>query len=238
MAWLSSSSPRPPAAPAAAKPKKQRNPAEEDAALRKKYRIRVKGAGAPGPLRGFNDLQERYRVKTCLLKALQDRGFTAPSPVQRQAVPALLEGRDFMACAPTGSGKTLAYLLPVLDALCKVKKPKRGRLRALVVLPTKPLAQQIWREFQKCGAGSRVRGAALVSKGVEKGTDLGKVDVLFATPLRLGHMVQRGAVDLSGVRYLVLDEADKMLQDDGQEDGFLAQVDALLGACSHRKIVR
>ena len=118
-------------------------------ALRKKYKIRIRDAGGEGrcppPLSsGFGELAARYPGRGCgkmLLGRLAEAGFETPTPIQRQAIPALLENRELLAVAPTGSGKTLAFLLPIICAL-RSKDDTKGGPRALLLSPTKELAQQ------------------------------------------------------------------------------------------------
>ena len=211
--------------------------AEQDSALRNFYRIRAKGAGplAP-PLRSFACLQGRLRARWLLEALRQSRApsLDAPTPVQRQAIPSLLEGRDLIVGAPTGSGKTLAYLVPLLEHLAAPTDGggDGGGPRALVVLPTTPLAQQVHRELRRLAGRRRVRSLLLTSKAAEKAGDFERFDVLVAAPLRLAHALEAGTLDLSRVTRLVLDEADKVF-----EEGFLPQVDAVLRGLTHPGLV-
>jgi len=154
--------------------------------------------------------------------------------VQRQAIPSLLEGRDLIVGAPTGSGKTLAYLVPLLEHLAAPTDGggAGGGPRALVVLPTTPLAQQVHRELRRLAGRRRVRSLLLTSKAAEKAGDFERFDVLVAAPLRLAHALEAGTLDLSRVTRLVLDEADKVF-----EEGFLPQVDAVLRGLTHPGLV-
>ena len=155
------------------------------------------------------------------LAAVERMGYDAPTPVQEQSIPYILEGRDVIAAASTGTGKTAAVLLPTLSTLPRVKG--RGRApRVCVVSPTRELAQQISRT---CMQISRKTGhfVTTVYGGTPYGPQIrelrGGTDVLIATPGRLNDLMDRGVVDLSEVSVLVLDEADRML-----DMGFLPDV--------------
>lgn len=152
-----------------------------------------------------------------------------PTPVQRQAVPCLLAGRELLAVAQTGSGKTLAFLLPILLAL---KSHAPGGIRALVLSPTRELAAQTARVWSRLSPGRRLR-AALLTKAAAAGADFCALDLLIATPARLGPLLGAGRLALAQVRLLILDEADKLF-----ELGFLEQIDAALAACTHPDLTR
>jgi ATP-dependent RNA helicase DDX52/ROK1 len=148
---------------------------------RKRWNIRVSGAGAghcPAPLRDFADLVERYDgAGRRLLARLGEAGFAEPTPIQRQAVPLLLEGNDLLAVAPTGSGKTLAFLLPILVGLSageggdRERRARKGP-RALLLSPAKELAQQSFRVLKLLarGTGGSLRYAPRPSANCEKTT--------------------------------------------------------------------
>ncbi|MEQ9570033.1 MAG: DEAD/DEAH box helicase, partial [Longimicrobiales bacterium] len=146
-----------------------------------------------------------------LLKAVDALGFTEPTPIQTQAIPPALQGRDILGCAATGSGKTAAFLLPILQDL---RSRARGSTRALVLAPTRELALQICEEFQALARFTDVRATAVFggvninpqTRALRKG-----VDVVVATPGRLLDHFSQGNAPLEGLEYLVLDEADRML---------------------------
>ncbi len=161
------------------------------------------------------------------LAAVDRLGYENPTPVQEQAIPLVLEGRDLIAAASTGTGKTAAFLLPVLSVLPRVKG--RGRApRVLVVSPTRELAQQIART---CMQIARKTGhfVTTVFGGTSYGPQIkelrGGTDVLIATPGRLKDLMARGVVDLGSIGVLVLDEADRML-----DMGFLPDVTTIVEA--------
>ncbi|WP_048861545.1 DEAD/DEAH box helicase, partial [Acidisphaera rubrifaciens] len=150
-----------------------------------------------------------------LLRALDAEGYTTPTPIQAQAIPPALTGRDILGIAQTGTGKTAAFALPILHRLAAgARAPRPNTCRALILSPTRELAGQIQESFRTYGAGMR-----LSSTVVFGGVPLGKqervmargVDVLVATPGRLLDLIGRRAVNLRETEILVLDEADQML---------------------------
>ena len=150
-----------------------------------------------------------------LLKATHAAGFVEPKPIQEQAIPAQLAGRDILGIAQTGSGKTAAFALPILSriiALGTRRSPKTAR--ALILAPTRELAVQIEETVKLLAKGAHI-STALVLGGVSRNSQVRKmqpgVDVLVATPGRLTDLVREGAIKLSETRWLVLDEADRML---------------------------
>ncbi len=150
-----------------------------------------------------------------LLKALTTEGYVTPTPIQMQAIPHVMQGRDVQGIAQTGTGKTAAFALPILHRLMANKiQPKPRSCRVLVLSPTRELASQIVESFRSYGRNAGLR-TALVFGGVPKGRQVkamqGGVDVLVATPGRLLDLMHDGAVQLGSVEVLVLDEADHML---------------------------
>ncbi len=150
-----------------------------------------------------------------LLKTTAAAGFDSPKPIQVQAIPPYLSGRDILGVAQTGSGKTAAFALPILTkivALGSKRLPKTAR--ALILAPTRELAVQIEDTVKLLSKGLHI-STALVLGGVSRGAQIKRiapgVDVLVATPGRLTDLVREGAVNLSETRWLVLDEADRML---------------------------
>lgn len=143
---------------------------------------------------------------------LARNGFTKPTPVQAQAIPPALAGRDVVATAQTGTGKTLAFVLPIVELLAKA--PRAPGVSAVVLTPTRELAIQIEETFTRLAAGSGIRAATVVG-GLNENAQLKAVhngaQVLVATPGRLCDFLKRKLVKLGSVRLLVLDEADRML---------------------------
>lgn len=162
-------------------------------------------------------------LRSSLLRGIDDLGFTTATPIQTDAIPPALEGRDVLACAATGSGKTAAFLLPILERLAD--KP-RGTTRALVLAPTRELAIQILADFEDLAKHTEMRGAAVyggvgMNPQIEAFRD--GVDIVMATPGRLLDHFQRGNAPLKGLEVLVLDEADRML-----DMGFLPDIRRVL----------
>ncbi len=147
--------------------------------------------------------------------ALKRANFTQPTPIQNQAIPMALQGHDIMGLAQTGTGKTLAFGLPLIDhLLAQPGKPAPKTAKALILAPTRELVNQIAESLRNLTKKTKIRVATVVG-----GQSIGKqisflargTDILVATPGRLIDLMERGAVDLSSVRHLVLDEADQML---------------------------
>lgn len=156
-----------------------------------------------------------FGLSAPLLKALEEQNYTQPYPIQEQAIPVILKGRDVLGIAQTGSGKTAGFALPILE-LYKDSPPSENRhIKVLVLVPTRELAVQIAEVFQVLGAKlpQKIRTLAVyggVSVNIQM-IQLQGVEILVATPGRLLDLINSKAVHLSAVKTLVLDEADKML---------------------------
>jgi ATP-dependent RNA helicase RhlE len=162
-------------------------------------------------------------LHSTLVRGIEDLGFVRPTPIQSQAIPHALEGRDLLACAATGSGKTAAFLLPILHQL--MEQP-RGTTRALVLAPTRELALQILDDLNGLARHTGLKAAAVhggVSMGPQEKAFRKGADVIIATPGRLLDHFQYDYASLSGLEYLVLDEADRML-----DMGFLPDIRRVL----------
>ncbi len=150
-----------------------------------------------------------------LLRAVADQGYTIPTPIQAESIPAVLSGSDVMATAQTGTGKTAGYALPLLQNLSyEFRKQDKPRIRALIMTPTRELADQVCTDIQRYGEHLHLRCTAVfggVNIKSQKIRLKRGVDILVATPGRLLDLKSQGCVDLSGVEILVLDEADRML---------------------------
>ena len=165
-----------------------------------------------------------------LVRTVAEEGYTAPTPVQSEAIPLVLQGRDLLAAAQTGTGKTAAFALPILDRLRKHANtsfsPARHPVRSLILVPTRELAMQVDQSFQTYGRTVPLR-STVVYGGVpiEPQTKAlrGGVEILVATPGRLLDHVGQNNVNLSQVEILVLDEADRML-----DMGFLPDIRKIL----------
>ncbi len=159
---------------------------------------------------------ESLGLMTELLRAVSDKGYNVPTPIQQQAIPLILEGRDIMGGAQTGTGKTAGFTLPLLQRLMASGKTEKGRrpLRALVLTPTRELAAQVAESVDTYGKYLPLKSTVIFG-GVSINPQIQKlrngIDILVATPGRLlDHMGQK-TIDLSKVDILVLDEADRML---------------------------
>ncbi len=158
-----------------------------------------------------------------LLRGVKELGFTRPTPIQEQAIPPALEGKDVLACAMTGSGKTAAFLLPILHRL---HGKRRGTTRALILTPTRELAAQIDQHLTQLAMHTPISGASViggVGMGPQEHAFRSGVDVLVATPGRLLDHLKQPYAKLDGLEILVLDEADRML-----DMGFLPDIKRVL----------
>ena len=160
-----------------------------------------------------------------ILSALHEQGYRQPSPIQEKAIPPALEGRDVLGCAQTGTGKTCAFAAPILQRLSQVTEPAHP-IRALILTPTRELAIQIGENFEAYGKKLPLR-TAVIFGGVGQGPQVERlkkgVDILVATPGRLGDLYQQKLLDLSQIQIFVLDEADRML-----DMGFIHDVKKIL----------
>ena len=150
-----------------------------------------------------------------ILNALTKQGYTEPTPIQQQAIPYVLEGRDVMGCAQTGTGKTAAFAIPIIQRIHASKQTDNSnKIRSLIVTPTRELAIQIEESFKNYGSELKLRYTVIFG-GVNQSQQVNRlkngVDVLIATPGRLLDLIQQGFVKLSDLEIFVLDEADRML---------------------------
>ncbi len=163
----------------------------------------------------FNDLG----LSAVLTAKCSQMGYKEPTPIQQRAIPAIIEGRDIIACAETGTGKTAAFLLPIINKL--IDGPKRPGVRVLILSPTRELANQT-EEFCRKMAPKGVTCTAIIGgSGYKRQMDSlrGGANIVIATPGRLIDLMDQGAVDFRGLTHLVLDEADRML-----DMGFLPSI--------------
>jgi len=149
-------------------------------------------------------------------KALQEEGYTTPTPIQANAIPIILERRDLLGCAQTGTGKTAAFAIPMLQLLHSnpINRSERSRIRALILTPTRELAIQIGESFTAYGRHTSVKSTVIFGGvGQKPQTDAIQrgVDVLIATPGRLIDLINQGFIKLNQLEFFILDEADRML---------------------------
>ena len=168
----------------------------------------------------FSDLG----LSDALLRAVADSGYDTPTPIQRQAIPSVLMGKDIIAIAQTGTGKTASFVLPMIDILAEGRS-RALMPRSLILEPTRELAQQVAENFEKYGKNHKLSMALLIG-GVSMGDQMAAlekgVDVLIATPGRLMDLFARGKILLSGCAMLVIDEADRML-----DMGFIPDIETI-----------
>ncbi|HIP79164.1 MAG TPA: DEAD/DEAH box helicase, partial [Kiloniellaceae bacterium] len=161
-----------------------------------------------------------------VLKAVEEVGYSTPTPIQEKAIPVVLMGRDVLGCAQTGTGKTAGFTLPMIDILSSGRA--RARMpRSLIIAPTRELAAQVSENFELYGKYGKLSMALLIggSSFVEQEQKLDRgVDVLIATPGRLIDLFERGKILLADVKILVIDEADRML-----DMGFMPDVERIVG---------
>ncbi len=166
---------------------------------------------------------EAFNLHPTVLSALKAVGYKTPTPIQAQAIPKVLEGKDVLGLAQTGTGKTAAFALPILHRL---SSGPRGHVRALIVAPTRELAEQIKENFDELGRGTGLR-AATVYGGVSMHQQIqhlhGRCEIVVACPGRLIDHMQQGHFKSAGVEVLVLDEADQMF-----DMGFLPSIRTIL----------
>jgi len=164
------------------------------------------------------------------LRACESLGYKQPTPIQQQAIPVVLEGRDLIGCAETGTGKTAAFLLPVLQRMAERQRPG---VRVLVLAPTRELALQIQQNYGELNTVKNQR-AAIVIGGANMRTQISDIKrgaaVVIATPGRLLDLTERGALNLSTVEVLILDEADRML-----DMGFLPAIRRVLAMVPEKR---
>ncbi|TAJ13165.1 DEAD/DEAH box helicase [Marinilabiliaceae bacterium JC017] len=151
-----------------------------------------------------------------ILKAIEVKGYTHPTPIQEQSIPILLRGKDLLGCAQTGTGKTAAFAIPILHHLYNEQPKRKGprKIKALIVTPTRELALQIGENFTEYGKFTNIKSTVIFG-GVKQGSQtlaLRKgTDILVATPGRLLDLMDQGFISLKDIKYSVLDEADQML---------------------------
>src|SRR5436190_13604446 len=165
----------------------------------------------------------RLRLHPSLERALKELGFRRPTQIQSDAIPPALEGRDLLATAMTGSGKTAAFLLPILHAL--IRRP-RGTTRALVLTPTRELAAQVLADINDLATHTAITAASVyggVGMGPQEHAFRRGVDIIVGTPGRLLDHFRMPYAKLAGLEFLVLDEADRML-----DMGFLPDIRRIL----------
>lgn len=159
---------------------------------------------------------ENLNLIAPLLKAIKDKGYITPTPIQEKAIPAVLKGRDLLGCAQTGTGKTAAFAIPTIQTLHNEQQSGRWNkgIKALIITPTRELAIQIDESFSEYGKETRLRHTVIFG-GVKQHAQVKRlssgVDILIATPGRLLDLMNQGYINLKDLKIFTLDEADRML---------------------------
>jgi len=166
-------------------------------------------------------------LSEALLRAIQDQGYTTPTPIQKQAIPVILDGNDLLAGAQTGTGKTAGFTFPLLEKLTQIPSTKgKRKVRALILTPTRELATQVGESVKIYGKYLPFTSTVIfggVGVNPQIATLRRGVDIVIATPGRLLDLIGQGAIDLSSVDTLILDEADRML-----DMGFIHDIKKIL----------
>ncbi|HET6363808.1 MAG: DEAD/DEAH box helicase [Nitrospirota bacterium] len=166
---------------------------------------------------------ESFQLHPNIMAGVKAQGYTTPTPIQRQAIPQVMQGRDVMGLAQTGTGKTAAFVLPILERLLQ---GPRGRVRALIIAPTRELAEQIHESIKELGRQTKLHSITIYG-GVGVNPQIQKlragVEVVVACPGRLLDHINQGTIRLSSLEVLVLDEADRMF-----DMGFLPDIRRIL----------
>ncbi|GAV09812.1 hypothetical protein RvY_19293 [Ramazzottius varieornatus] len=208
--------------------------------FRNLHNIHVTGEDIPEPVETFEELATRFQLNARLVENITKIGYQQPTPIQMQAIPLVLQGRNILASAPTGSGKTAAFLIPIIQSL---KCFNNFGYRAVVVSPTRELAKQTFFETDRLTLGTGLRTHLLedVPKFVKraKKNRSSRFDILVTTPNRLVFLLSKkpAVVSLESVEWLVIDESDKLFEAD-KEGGFRDQLAVIYKACSSPKVRR
>ncbi|XP_033226158.1 probable ATP-dependent RNA helicase DDX52 [Belonocnema kinseyi] len=207
--------------------------------FRNQHQISAIGGQVPNPIENFQQLSTIYKVGSDLLNNMSNCGYKEPTPIQMQALPIMLEGKEVLACAPTGSGKTAAFLLPIIHQL---GGPQKQGFRAIVLSPTRELAKQTYRECLKLSEGRGFR-VHIISKINQALSQYGpkssqKFDILITTPKRLTFLLNQdtSVISLKNVEWLVVDEADKLFEEGTR--GFRDQLNEISKACTNPNLRR
>ena len=177
---------------------------------------------------------EDLKLEDPILKAIEKQGYTNPTPIQEQAIPILLNGHDLLGVAQTGTGKTAAFGIPILNHLLKENNTGgKRKIKALVVTPTRELAIQIAESFTAYGQFTNLRNTVIFG-GVKQSKQVASlqqgVDILVATPGRLLDLMNQGYISFSNLKYVVLDEADQML-----DMGFIHDVKKIIAKLPQKR---
>ncbi len=160
-------------------------------------------------------------LQNALLKAIREKGYNEPTPIQEKVIPLILQGKDILASAQTGTGKTAGFALPILQKLSEIKGRRQKQIRALILAPTRELASQIHDNIKSYGKYLKIRSTVIFG-GAKQGPQVSAlrrgVDILVATPGRLLDLENQRKLSLKNIEHFVLDEADRMLDMGFQKD--------------------
>ncbi|CAH1394757.1 unnamed protein product [Nezara viridula] len=209
---------------------------DEVSRFRNDHSIAVKGIDVPPPIRSFHEL-DSFEVSQQIISNVIACGYNEPTPIQMQAIPAMLSDREILACAPTGSGKTVAFLIPVLSSL---KKSSRKGFRALILCPTRELAKQTFRECIRLTENTGLKPHIITKVKQDKfGPNFStKFDILISTPNRLIYLLKQEnqILSLNNVEWLIVDESDKLFETGMR--GFREQLAEIYKSCNNSEIKR
>lgn len=174
-------------------------------------------------------------ITPVILKSLEEMKYKVPTPIQEEAIPYILNGRDILGCAQTGTGKTAAFAIPTLQLLNaeKVSQHTQRKIRALIITPTRELAIQIYESFRIYGKYTRLKYCVIfggVSQKPQEKLLMQGVDILVATPGRLNDLIGQKLIDLKHIKIFILDEADRML-----DMGFINDVKKVISIIPDKK---
>ena len=177
---------------------------------------------------------EKLGLREQIINNIRALSYKQPSPIQRLAIPIILDGKDVLASAQTGTGKTAAFTLPIVEKLAGMQhENSKAEVRAIILTPTRELASQVHTNLRDFSKGTGIR-SAVISGGSSQGPQLEKLskrpDVIVVTPGRLIDHVEKGTVDLKKVKFVVLDEADRML-----DMGFVKEIEKILISMPQKK---
>ncbi len=178
---------------------------------------------------------KELNINPAIIAALEQEGYTEPTPIQVQAIPPVLEGKDLLGCAQTGTGKTAAFAVPTIQLLSEERCPQTSKrnIRSLILTPTRELAVQIYDSFCTYGRNSNLRCCVIYGGVSQKPSEVllrNGVDILIATPGRLDDLMNQGLVDLQYIKIFILDEADRML-----DMGFINDVKKIIAKTPAKK---
>lgn len=202
--------------------------------IHKKFNINVKGAEEKEkPIESFNELFTRFEINEQLQKNIISFNYKNPTPVQMQVLPILLKNHEVKVTAPTGSGKTMAFVIPLIQNILSSKK--REGIKAIILTPTRELATQILSVTTRLCLDTGVRAHIIISTSEEhmKKFHKKKTDILITTPKKLKFFIESSAMPVSTVKWIVIDEVDKLFEESNQK--FHEDLNVILEACNNKK---